>query len=321
MTSLSRSEAKRVAALHDLGILDTPPEDHFEAVCRTARRLFGVADAFVSLVDSDRQWLKTVCGIIPPMMPRETSFCTHTIRDDAVLIVPDARRDPRFSGSALVTSEVLAFYAGAPLILAPGIRVGALCLVDTVPRAFSDDEVQALRDLAEIVVAHLRLHRLNRHHAREVEVRAAREAVIAAQAAEIDRRAEAQASANHLLSMAEEMAHIGHWRVDLDHGQPVWSAGLSRIVGRDPAEPPPHLSVFAEVYHPDDRERLTQLVGDAIARGQDFEFEARVLRPDGTLRNVEVLAPARRTRSGRPPPCSASSSTSPSGARPRPRSG
>ncbi|KAB1070088.1 PAS domain-containing protein [Methylobacterium planeticum] len=298
MTSLSRSEAERVAALHDLEILDTPPEDHFEAVCRTARRLFGVADAFVSLVDADRQWLKTVCGIIPPTMPRETSFCTHTIRDDAVMVVPDARRDPRFSGSSLVTSEVLAFYAGAPLILAPGVRVGALCLVDTAPRAFSDDEVRALRDLAEIVVAHLRLHQANRHHAREVETRAAREVVIAAQAAEIDRRAEAQASANHLLSMAEEMAHIGHWRVALDDGQPVWSAGLFRIAGRDPAERPPHLSNFTGIYHPGDRERLTRIVGEAVALGRNFAFEARILRPDGSERAVEVCGTCQKDAFG-----------------------
>jgi PAS domain S-box-containing protein len=298
VTSLSRSEAERVAALHDLEILDTPPERHFEAVCRTARRLFGVADAFVSLVDADRQWLKTVSGVIPPAMPRETSFCTHTIRDDAVMVVPDARRDPRFSGTDLVTSQVVVFYAGAPLTLAPGLRVGALCLVDPTPRAFSEEDVQALRDLAEIVVAHLRLHRANREQARAVAVREAREAVIAAQAAEIDRRAEAQASANHLLSMAEQMAHIGHWRVDLGDGQPVWSAGLYRIAGRNPAEPPPHLSVFAELYHAEDRERLKGVVGDAIVEGRNFAFEARVLRPNGTIRDVEVLGTCQKDALG-----------------------
>ncbi|TXN36466.1 PAS domain-containing protein [Methylobacterium sp. WL30] len=283
-------EAKRVAALLALGILDTPPEDHFEAVCRTACRLFGVETAFVGFIDADRQWLKTPCALVPGELPRQKSFCTYTIQTDAVHVVPDARLDPRFSGSPLVdgTAGATRFYAGTPLSLAPGIRVGTLCLVDSRLRDFSAEDGVALQDLAEIVVAHLRLSESNAALGREMALRSAHEAQLECQTAEIAERSAAQASANHLLTMAEQLASIGNWRVPLPAGQPIWSLGLYEIAGLDPATAPPHLSTFAEIYHADDRERLIAVVGDAIARAENFAFDARILRPDGTERDVVV---------------------------------
>ncbi|WP_375455789.1 PAS domain-containing protein [uncultured Methylobacterium sp.] len=300
MSTITDGEAERVAALHALALLDTLPEAHFDAVCRTARRLFGVETAFIGLIDADRQWLKTPCAAVPGEMPRALSFCQHTIQGDAILVVPDARRDPRFARSPLVTGDVsrIRFYAGVPLSLAPGIRVGTLCLADPEPRDLSPEEAAALADLAEVVVAHLRLAEANAARGREVAGRIAHEALIAQQAREIEGRALAQSSANHLLVMAEQMASVGNWRVDLPDGQPVWSAGLYEIAGRDPSSLPPHLSTFAELYHPDDRERLIAVVGGAVADGQSFAFEARVLRPDGATRDVVVRGTCETDASG-----------------------
>ncbi|GJD42522.1 Sensor histidine kinase RcsC [Methylobacterium cerastii] len=293
-------EAERVAVLHALGILDTPQEAHFEAVCRTARRLFDVETAFVGFIDADRQWLKTPCVVVPGEMPRQESFCNATIQSDAVHVVPDARRDPRYRGSPLVDGREgsIRFYAGTPLILAPGIRVGTLCLVDSRLRDFSDEDAAALQGLAEIVVAHLRLSEANTALGREMVLRSAHETQLERQADEIAARSASLASANHLLTMAEQLAHVGNWRVALADGQPVWSVGLYEIAGRDPANPPPHLSSFAEVYHPDDRERLVAAVGGAIAGAQNFDFDARILRPDGTERDVLVRGTCETDASG-----------------------
>ncbi|WP_426883124.1 hypothetical protein, partial [Serratia bockelmannii] len=66
--------------------------------------------------------------------------------------------------------------------------------------------------------------------------------------------------------MAEQLASVGNWRVELANGQPVWSASLYAIAGRDPATPPPRLDAFSQLYHPDDCARLEAIVADAIAR-------------------------------------------------------
>jgi diguanylate cyclase (GGDEF)-like protein len=85
-------------------------------------------------------------------VPRELSFCSHTIVNDGMLVVPDTRTDPRFCDNPYVTSApYIRFYAGYPLAVPGGSRLGALCLVDFDPRNFGDEDVALLRDLATMV--------------------------------------------------------------------------------------------------------------------------------------------------------------------------
>ena len=290
MTTQPEWEEDRLAALNALGAGKTAPEPHFDAVCRTARRLFGVRSALVALIDATDLWPKTPCIDVPGAIPREDSICHHAIRSDALLVVPDARADPRFRDlPGVAAAGGFRFYAGLPLSLRPGLRIGTFCLIDPEPRApLSETEAAAFRDLAEIVVAHLRLTEADARRAREIEQATIREALIREQHREINTRARAQEAANHQLTMAEQLANIGNWRVELADGQPVWSASLYAIAGRDPETKPPRLSDFAQVYHPDDRGRLEATVADAIAKCGNFDFEARLLRPDGTTRDVVV---------------------------------
>lgn len=296
MTTGSASEAERLAALHALRILDSDPEAQFDAVCRTAQRLFGVAVAYISLVDAERQWLKACAGTMPIQTPRKDSFCDRTIEQDALLVVSDARRDPRFSALGIVTGPPhVVFYAGAPLTLRPGVRLGSLCLIDPQPRDFTPDDAAALRDLAEIVTAQMRLRRDNLAFASERALRQIHESTIRAQGAEIERRA----SANSLLTMAEQIAQVGHWRINFASGHPIYSESLLRIAGLDPAAPLGRHPGLAELCHPADRGRVEAVIAAAIAGCQDFEFEARFARPDGTVRDVMVRGTCKTDEAGR----------------------
>ncbi|TFZ59097.1 response regulator [Methylorubrum sp. Q1] len=296
MTTGAASEAERLAALHALRILDSDPEAQFDAVCRTAQRLFGVATAYISLVDAERQWLKACAGIMPTQTSRKGSFCDWTIAQDAMLVVPDARRDPRFSSLEIVTGPPhIVFYAGAPLILRPGVRLGALCLVDPQPRDFTPEDAAALRDLAEIVTAQMRLRRDNLTFASERALRQIHESTIRAQGVEIELRA----SANSLLSMAEQIAQVGHWRLNFASGRPIYSESLLRIAGLDTAAPTARHPGLAQLCHPADRARVEAIIAAAIAGGQDFEFETRFVRPDKTIRDVMVRGTCKNDEAGR----------------------
>ena len=290
MRAHANDEAARLAALDALSIVGTPTEPHFDAVCRTARRLFGVRSAFVGFVDDTQLWLKTPCIDVPTTSPRELGLCDHTIRSDAMLVVPDTRADPRFRKlPGVAAPNGFRFYAGIPLSLTPGIRIGTFCLIDPEPReGLSEADAAAFRDLSEIVIAHLRLTEANAKRSYEIAQAAIREALIREQHREINARSEAQAAANHQLTMAEQLASVGNWRVDLADGQPVWSESLYEIAGCDPRGPAPALSEFSQIYHPDDRARLEGIVADAIASGASFDFETRLLRPDGEIRDVVV---------------------------------
>jgi len=135
--------------LGGLALLDTGPEDRFDRITRTAARLFGVPTALITLVDADRQWFKSRQGLAATEIPREISFCAHAILAEGPLVVPDTHRDPRFADNPLVLGPPhIRFYAGQPLQAAEGHRVGTLCLLAPEPRAFTDADAAALRDLA-----------------------------------------------------------------------------------------------------------------------------------------------------------------------------
>ncbi len=144
-------EPERLAALRALALLDTPPEDRFDRVTRLAVGLFDVPIALVSLVDSDRQWLKSCIGFPTKETERSISFCSHAVLQPDVLVVEDATADPRFADNPAVTGEPnVRFYAGAPLH-SNGHRVGTLCVIDRRSREFTTTDRGLLRDLAAIV--------------------------------------------------------------------------------------------------------------------------------------------------------------------------
>lgn len=145
-------EDARLAALHRLDVLDTPPEERFDRVVRLAQQLFGVPTAFVSLVDRDRLFYKAKVGLEQDEAPRDTSFCRLTIEQPGTFVVEDATADPRFDANPWVVDDpFLRFYAGHPLVAPGGHRVGTLCLMDVQPRAFGAQEAALLRDLASWV--------------------------------------------------------------------------------------------------------------------------------------------------------------------------
>ncbi len=294
-----RDEAARLAALASLDILDTAPEPHFDAVCRVARRIFGVGGAFVALMGEESVWLKTPCTLIPTTAPRREVFCHAVIEQGEPIVARDTREDPRFRHLEAVKGDnAIRFYAGIPLALTPGLPVGTFCLVDTAPRDLTDDEFATFADLAETVTAHLRLALADSERARQAVSAKAREAVIVKQTGEIEVRARAQESADAQLMMAEWLASIGTWQVTLADGRVTWSPGLYRITGLDPTVPPPVLAQLESLYHPDDRLRVNAVVREAVVGGGSFAYEARVLRPDATVRDVIVRGVCRKEPDG-----------------------
>ena len=154
-------ETERISALCRLHLLDTPPDERFERITRTAQRLFGVPIALVSLVDSKRQWFKSSAGLGALELPRELSFCSHAILKEEPFVIHDAYADARFADNPLVTGEPhIRFYAGIPIHEAAGWRVGTLCVLDRVPRAFGASDIAALSDLAMWAETELNLYSL-----------------------------------------------------------------------------------------------------------------------------------------------------------------
>ncbi|BDA87256.1 hypothetical protein Sa4125_47980 (plasmid) [Aureimonas sp. SA4125] len=236
MSSKSASEAERLQALYNLEILGTDPSPEFDRLCQMAQTVFGVPISLISLLDHDLQWFKAKCGLDIDGTTRDVAFCNKTILSDAVLVVPDALEDERFAGNPLVTGEpFIRFYAGAPLILSPGVRLGSVCVIDSKPRSITRREAEVLKQLAAAVVGELRRHRS------DLELRseqAARESELSTQ--------------RQLLSQVENGSASGSWEYDRLTGIGRWSVGLYRLLGYEPDEITPHYELFRRHVHRDD---------------------------------------------------------------------
>ena len=156
-------EIQRLAALRALQVLDTPIEARFERITRLACKAFDVPIAAISCIDLHRQWFKSIQGLEVVQTERCVSFCQHTILQDDVLVVPDARLDERFANNPLVTGEPhIAFYAGTQLRSRDQMPVATLCLIDTVPHDdFTQADRDALRAFGQLVERELHTPRTN----------------------------------------------------------------------------------------------------------------------------------------------------------------
>ncbi|WP_288588322.1 EAL domain-containing protein [uncultured Methylobacterium sp.] len=267
MYPLPPRETDRLKALRSLDILGSAPEEHFDAVCRTARALFDLPVAVVSLVDEESQWFKARCGLDIDGTPRDAAFCTHAILSDDVLVIEDATRDERVHTSPLVTGRHgIRFYAGAPLTLEPGIRVGSLCVMDTKPRSFSSEQRRQLQDMARVVAAQLRLHE------------ATRESIAAHEALQ---------AMSERLHLAQECAGAGLFDWSLAENTAHLSPASLRHLGLpETRSPVVTLEEWAAAIHPDDLPKVRQETERALATCSTYRVEFRVPLPDGGERCV-----------------------------------
>ncbi|MEZ5670714.1 MAG: GAF domain-containing sensor histidine kinase [Alphaproteobacteria bacterium] len=156
------NEDYRLAVLRSYRILDSEAEPAFDRLVRLAAELAEVPVALISLIDQERQWFKAKVGLDVAETPRDISFCQHAIMRSDPLIVPDASQDPRFADNPLVTGEMhLRFYAGFPLTVPEGVRLGTLCMVDFAPRpaGLSPALIGRLKDVAASITSEMALRR------------------------------------------------------------------------------------------------------------------------------------------------------------------
>ncbi|MEO0602268.1 MAG: PAS domain-containing protein [Myxococcota bacterium] len=109
---------------------------------------------------------------------------------------------------------------------------------------------------------------------------------IARDVTDAKRREREATQRNRLLELASDVGRIGYWRIDIENDALWWSKEVYRIHGLDPREGSPTLQQAFEAYHPDDRPKVERVVQRAIENQQDFDFELRLLRADGAVRQV-----------------------------------
>src|SRR5262249_47370306 len=206
----------------------------------------------------------------------------HLLKTDIAIVLVDVcmpdldgfqlaamiREHPRFQKTAMIFVSAIHLTDTDYL---RGYEVGA---VDYVPVPVVPELLRAkVRVFADLHRKTRELEKLNE----ELERRVA------------ERTAELQASTARLLeseqrrSVALVAGQMGSWDWDIVTGECTWDAGQYRIFGVDPDGFTPTFAAIRSFIHPDDLQRIEELVRGGLGHQQTFQVEAPILRPNRQL--------------------------------------
>ena len=152
INSNQRNEEKRQLSLYNIELLNTGSDERFDRLTRIAVRLFDVPIALVTLIDEERQYFKSLCGVELQPINKMVSFCNWILKTGQPLVIEDTLMNPNFLKNPLVTGyPFIRFYAGYPVRLPGRDIAGAICVLDSSPKIFSPEQMSLLMDLAAIV--------------------------------------------------------------------------------------------------------------------------------------------------------------------------
>lgn len=292
---MNSGEEKRLEALYALNLLDSPSESEFDELIQLVSSICECPVALLSLVDEKRQWFKSKTGTDLSEIPRESSFCDHTLQQNSIFVVEDASLDPRFYNNTYVTGEPnLRFYAGIP-IREPTthLAVGSLCVIDVKARKLSEIQRQAIATIRGQIEQLLRLRSQN------LKLRTNEQ--------KLNRIADRQES-------ILETAQLGSWDWWVGTDKLDYDARWFQLLGIKKEEAETDLQIWESRLHPEDKDkvlsdlkehyegrtpsyenvhRLRHSSGDwiwVLDRGQvtEWDTEGKAVRMTGTVLDISV---------------------------------
>jgi GAF domain-containing protein len=147
---MADQETERIKAVKRFEKFDFALNKGIQGILKIAAEVYESPAAFITLIAEHEQWFKVRHGFEILNMPRETSFCTHTIMRHEPMVVSDALDDERFVNSPFVRQiPNIRFYAGAALSDYEGQNIGTLCIMDVHPKSVPEEKKKLLVMLAK----------------------------------------------------------------------------------------------------------------------------------------------------------------------------
>ncbi|MGF7160303.1 PAS domain S-box-containing protein [Rhodoligotrophos appendicifer] len=262
-------ERDRLATLAEHDVEGLTEDDGLDDIAAHAAALCGTPISLVSLVKEHQQVFPGKLGLEARETSREVSFCVHAMSGPEIMVIPDARRDERFTDNILVTGAPhIRFYAGVPLVSEEGIPLGSLCVIDTSPReGLTALQRQGLTLLAENVMLRLHARRTAKRH-----TSAQRNVALALSESEQRFRILADTMPQMVWSTLPDGYH--------DYYNARWYAFTGMVEGTTDGEG------WNGMFHADDQDRAWTIWKRSLETGEPYEIEYRLRHHSGVYRWV-----------------------------------
>ncbi len=162
-TDNNERESGRLAALDYLGAVRPEADKVLQELVDEVRSIFDTELCMVNLILAGVQYFRAWSGDLPADLaearqdPRGRSMCQYTVETEMPFVVPDFLATEQFKNQYFCIHYGIRFYAGAPLVTSEGHAIGTLCLLDTRPGEFSEEQTRMLEAFARAVVGRLEL--------------------------------------------------------------------------------------------------------------------------------------------------------------------
>ncbi len=268
------SESDRLQALDEYRILDSFPEREYDEIVELTSAMFETPISFISLIESERQWFKSIKGLDVEEAERKYAFCNHTIRrPNEVMVVPDATKDDRFKDNPYVVDGAkIRFYAGTALVTEDNWPIGTLCVIDVKPREFTQEEARILQILAQRVMTLLKLRKENLKHRQDL----------------ILTKDELDRTLNRLIE-AQATARIGSWDWDLKTDNLYWSPEMFKIFDITLEGGDSLFEAWMSRVHPDDKAIVKSTIVAGLKEAKDAVIEHRIIGSSGEVIWLETI--------------------------------
>ncbi|MBG9375278.1 PAS domain S-box protein [Panacibacter sp. DH6] len=266
---LPSDENARLQAIKEYSILDTIPEKDFDDITALAAYICNTSVSTITFIDADRQWFKSHYGLENNQTVRDISFCAHAINyPTEIFEIEDSRQDERFADNPLVTGDPhVIFYAGVPLVNREGHALGTICIIDHKPKKLSDEQRKVLRVLSNQVMRLLELRKKN---------------------IELDERKIVLQQTLNFFAQTSEVAKVGGWEVDFEKNKLDWTY-VTKEIHEVSFDFVPDLRSAIEFYEAgESREKIKEVVDNAIEFGKPFDEVLKIITARGNERWVRT---------------------------------
>ena len=202
-------------------------------------------------------------------------YCETVMKTRQLLLVPDALADQEWNANPDIKLGMIS-YMGVPVAWPNGDIFGTICVLDGKQNEYSELYRKLLFQCRDVLQADLKLLQAST----ELELKV------------LERTAELRRSEVYLTE-AQRLSRTGSFSWNVSSGKILWSEECSRIYGYDKASSVT-VDTILQRTHPEDLALAQRTIDRASSDGNDFEYEHRLLMPNGAVKHVHVAAHAIR---------------------------